>query len=101
MRRTINKATQLSRPARLAGLAVLAAAIVVLAATSIAAGGEGDVYEVRADFVTSAGITTGADVRVAGANVGTIDRIFVTDKNEVLVSSGLRERVEVRRAPTP
>ncbi|MBI5311187.1 MAG: MCE family protein [Actinobacteria bacterium] len=85
MKRALNKTTKLSRGARLAGLAVVAAAVVILAATSIAAGGEGDAYRVRADFLTSAGITTGADVRVAGANVGSVEKIFVTNKNEAAV----------------
>lgn len=83
MKRVFDK--KISRRARLAGLAAVAIAVIVLAATSIAAGGESDAYMVRADFLTSAGITTGADVRVAGANVGSIDSIFVTDKNEAAV----------------
>lgn len=85
MRRAIKGTKNLSRRTRLAGLAIVAVSVVVLAATSIAAGGKNDVYVVRADFVTSAGITTGADVRVAGANVGTVDNIFVTNKNEAAV----------------
>jgi ABC-type transporter Mla subunit MlaD len=55
-------------------LAVTAAAAVVVV-SSIGAGG-GDEYRVRAVFVNAAGVTQGADVRVAGANVGSIDGIY-------------------------
>lgn len=85
MARILNKTRELPRRARLAGMAAVAVAVVVLMATSIAAGGKSDAYVVRADFVTSAGITVGADVRVAGANVGSIDKIFVTNKDEAAV----------------
>ncbi|MGK2877187.1 MAG: MlaD family protein [Solirubrobacterales bacterium] len=54
-------------------LIVAAASIVVI--SSVGAGA-GDSYKVRIVFVNSAGITEGADVRVAGANVGSIEGIY-------------------------
>lgn len=54
-------------------LVALAAAVVVISSVGAK---DGDSYKVRAIFVNSAGITNGADVRVAGANVGSIDGIY-------------------------
>ncbi|MFT4048731.1 MAG: MlaD family protein [Solirubrobacterales bacterium] len=62
------------RSRRLTALCIAAAAIVVVV-LSLGASGGGS-YKVRAIFVNSAGITNGADVRVAGANVGSIDGIY-------------------------
>lgn len=62
------------RSRRITALLVAAAAVVVVV-LSLGAGGGGS-YQVRAVFVNSAGITNGADVRVAGANVGSIDGIY-------------------------
>lgn len=67
---------RLSRRAqRLSVLCLIVAAAAIVVISSVGAKG-GDDYEVRAIFVNSAGITNGADVRVAGANVGTIDGIY-------------------------
>lgn len=67
---------RLSRRAqRLSVLCLIVAAAVIIVISSVGAKG-GDDYQVRAVFVSSAGITNGADVRVAGANVGTIDGIY-------------------------
>ncbi len=63
------------RTRRLTVLAVVSVAAVLIVISSVGAG-SGDDYKVRAVFVNSAGITQGADVRVAGANVGTIDGIY-------------------------
>lgn len=76
------KRIRISRAGRLAIGAVLAAAIVVGVATSVGAGGSADEYVVRANFLNSSGITTGADVRVAGANVGSIKKIYVNSANQ-------------------
>lgn len=70
---------------RVAGLLAVAAAAVAVFAVSAGAGGKGDSYDVRAVFNNSSGITTGADVRVAGANVGTIRKIFVSRGNKASV----------------
>lgn len=70
-----------SRAGRLA-LAALAAAVVVAGAiVTSGAGGKGEEYLVRANFMTSSGVTTGADVRVGGATVGSIAKIYVNDAN--------------------
>ncbi len=63
------------RTRRLTVLAVVSVAAVLIVISSVGAGG-GDDYRVRAVFINSAGITQGADVRVAGANVGSIDGIY-------------------------
>jgi ABC-type transporter Mla subunit MlaD len=68
------------RTRRLIALCVVAAAAALVVISSVGAGG-GDDYKVRAIFVNSAGITNGADVRVAGANVGSIDGIYVGKDN--------------------
>lgn len=85
MKRLKNIRPRIKRPSqrsrRLAGLGVVCAVGVVIFVTSMGAS-EGDTYKVRANFKTSSGITEGADVRVAGANVGTIERIFVTEDDE-------------------
>lgn len=76
------------RYGRIAGLLVLAAASVAVFVVLAGAGGKSDSYDVRAIFENSSGITTGADVRVAGASVGTIKKIFVSrgDKASVILS---------------
>ncbi|MFY9488000.1 MAG: MlaD family protein [Solirubrobacterales bacterium] len=74
-----------TRIARLAALAVLAVVSVVAVTASMGAGGEGDVYRVRAVFKSSNNVTTGADVRVAGANVGSLEKIFVTGEEASIV----------------
>lgn len=67
---------RLSRRARrLAALCAVAVAASVVLMTALGAG-DGSDYRVRAIFVDAAGITTGADVRVAGANVGSIGGIY-------------------------
>jgi ABC-type transporter Mla subunit MlaD len=63
------------RARRLTALCAVAAAASLVVLTAVGAGDSGD-YKVRAVFVDAAGITTGADVRVAGANVGSIGGIY-------------------------
>lgn len=70
---------------RVAGLIVVAAAAVAVFVVSAGAGGKGDSYDVRAVFNNASGITTGADVRVGGANVGTIKKIFVSEGSKASV----------------
>ncbi|MFY9265102.1 MAG: MlaD family protein [Solirubrobacterales bacterium] len=66
------------RFARVVVLSVAALALGVVVVTSAGAGGEADGYRVRVMFKSSSGITTGAEARVAGANAGTIEKIFVS-----------------------
>lgn len=67
---------RLSRRTRRLGVLVLVSvAAGLLVFSSIGASG-GDDYRVRAVFVNSAGLTQGSDVRVAGANVGSVDGIY-------------------------
>lgn len=72
------------RTRRIAALTAVAAAAVIVVVSSIGAGSDGD-YRVRLQFVNAGPITTGADVRVAGANVGTIEKIFVSNNNQAAV----------------
>jgi ABC-type transporter Mla subunit MlaD len=58
----------------LAGL-IVAAAAALMVFFSVGAGSNDD-YRIRVVFTNAAGITNGADVRVAGANVGKIDGIY-------------------------
>lgn len=68
------------RARRLAALCVVVAAASVVVISSVGAS-KGDSYQVRAIFVNAGGVTKGADVRVAGANVGTITGIYVGKTN--------------------
>jgi len=58
------------------GLAAVAVAVIVIAGTS---GGGGDPYQVRAIFDDAAFAVQGEDVRIAGAPVGTIVSLGVTN----------------------
>lgn len=69
------------RSRRLAVLAVVAIAALAIVISSVGAGSGGS-YKVRAVFVSAAAINHGADVRVAGANVGTVDGIYA-GKNDL------------------
>jgi ABC-type transporter Mla subunit MlaD len=70
------------RTRRLTALVVVAIAASVVVISSVGAKDDGGAYLIRAQFVNSSGITTGADVRVAGANVGKISKIFVSSDNK-------------------
>lgn len=72
------------RTRRITALVVVAAAAAIVVVSSIGAGSDED-YRVRLQFVNAGPITTGADVRVAGANVGVIEDIFVSNNNEAAV----------------
>jgi len=63
------------RTRRLTVLVVVSLAAGLLVFSSVGAS-ESDGYRVRAVFVNSAGLTKGSDVRVAGANVGSVDGIY-------------------------
>ena len=60
---------------------VLAAAVVATVGTGAGGGGGGD-YKVRAIFDNGGFIVPGEDVRVAGANVGTVDSVDVVHNCE-------------------
>jgi len=68
------------RSRRLSVLCVIVAAASIVVVSSVGAS-KGDSYQIRAVFVNAGGITKGADVRVAGANVGTITGIYVGKTN--------------------
>jgi phospholipid/cholesterol/gamma-HCH transport system substrate-binding protein len=70
-----------ARTRRLVALAVLAIAASVVVISSVGAKDTGG-YQVRGQWVDAGGITKGADVRIAGANVGTIKQIFVSKNNQ-------------------
>lgn len=72
------------RTRRITALVVVAVAAAIVVVSSIGAGSDED-YRVRLQFVNAGPITTGADVRVAGANVGVIEDIFVSNNNEAAV----------------
>jgi ABC-type transporter Mla subunit MlaD len=68
------------RSRRLSVLAVIVAAAAIVVISSVGADKK-DSYQVRAIFVNASGITKGANVRVAGANVGAITGIYVGKNN--------------------
>jgi phospholipid/cholesterol/gamma-HCH transport system substrate-binding protein len=69
---------------------VRAAAAIALVAAVAAAGvlflGGGDDYRVKAEFVTASQLVKGNLVRVAGAKVGTVEDIELTDDDRALVT---------------
>lgn len=68
------------RKRRMTALCLVVAAAAVVVISSVGADKK-DSYQIRAIFVNAGGITKGADVRVAGANVGTITGIYVGKTN--------------------
>ncbi|MGH2958112.1 MAG: MlaD family protein [Solirubrobacterales bacterium] len=68
------------RKRRLIALCMVVAAAAVVVVSSVGAEKK-DSYQIRAIFVNAGGITNGADVRVAGANVGSITGIYVGKSN--------------------
>jgi ABC-type transporter Mla subunit MlaD len=72
---------------RIALIMVLATAAAVLAVVGTgAAGGKAPVYNVRAIFDNAAFAVSGEDVRIAGANVGSIQSLDVTHDNKAAVT---------------
>jgi ABC-type transporter Mla subunit MlaD len=72
---------------RIALLSLLAATVAVLAVVGTgAAGGKAPVYNVRAIFDNAAFAVTGEDVRIAGANVGSIQSLDVTHDHKAAVT---------------
>jgi phospholipid/cholesterol/gamma-HCH transport system substrate-binding protein len=70
-------------------LVSLAAAVAV--AVGVAAGGDGDAYEVRAAFDRAAFLVPGEEVRIAGARVGTVTEVDVSDANDAVREDGSPE----------
>lgn len=68
------------RARRLTVLALVVAAAAIVVISSVGAS-KGDSYQIRAVFVNASAITKGANVRVAGANVGTVSGIYVGKNN--------------------
>jgi ABC-type transporter Mla subunit MlaD len=73
--------------------AILAVAVAVgaLLLSGTAAGGDDDVYEVRAIFDNASFLVTGEDVRIAGAKVGSVGDVDVTGEDEVARVDGSAE----------
>jgi phospholipid/cholesterol/gamma-HCH transport system substrate-binding protein len=72
---------------------LLATLAIVIACTALVLAGtagsdDGGSYEVRAIFDNGGFIVPGEDVRVAGANVGTVDSVDVTGKDETASLEG-------------
>jgi ABC-type transporter Mla subunit MlaD len=77
---------------RLALISVLAAAVAVLAVLGTgAAGGKAPVYNVRAIFDNAAFAVDGEDVRIAGANVGSIQSLDVTHDHKAAVTISITD----------
>ena len=70
------------------GIALALAAVVLVALALVAAGGaerDDGSYRVRAIFDNVAAAVGGEDVKVAGAKVGAIESLDVTDDNKAAV----------------
>ncbi|HEX2467019.1 MAG TPA: MlaD family protein [Solirubrobacterales bacterium] len=74
------------RIALIAGVVVAIAAIVATGA--MAGDGEGGDYEVRAIFDSAGFLVPGEDVRIAGANVGTVAEVDVTGTDDAVHEDG-------------
>jgi phospholipid/cholesterol/gamma-HCH transport system substrate-binding protein len=69
-------------------LFIVLAIVLIGAFVSVAAGGGGDPYLVRAAFDTAGYVVNGEDVRINGANVGTIDSVTVAEPGEPISEQG-------------
>jgi phospholipid/cholesterol/gamma-HCH transport system substrate-binding protein len=74
---------------RIAAVAALVVAVAAVIATGAMAGdGDGGDYEVRAIFDSAGFLVPGEDVRIAGANVGTVSEVDVTGEDEAVHEDG-------------
>jgi len=73
---------------RLAAIVVAVLASGALLLVGSAAGGEEGVYEVRAIFDNASFLVEGEDVRIAGANVGSVSDVDVTGVDEAASEDG-------------
>jgi phospholipid/cholesterol/gamma-HCH transport system substrate-binding protein len=71
---------------RLAALVALGAALLVLVVVGVGASDSGSGYAVRAIFDNAAATVPGEDVRVAGAKVGVIEAMDVTDAKKAAIT---------------
>ncbi len=77
---------------RLAGIAVVLSALAVVAVLGTGASrGAGAVYEVRAIFDNAGFAVAGEDVRIAGANVGSIQSLAVTPEHRAAVTLAIND----------
>ena len=76
---------------RLIALLALALALPLLLVLGVGAEGGGDAYRVRAIFDNVASAVPGEDVKVAGAKVGVIESMDVTDDNKAAVTLAIEE----------
>ncbi len=76
---------------RIAGATLAVLAAVALLVFAGGAGGEEDGYEVRAVFDNAGFLVDGEEVRVAGANVGVISEVTVSEPGEVVREDGSAE----------
>ena len=76
---------------RLLGMLALVVSIPALLVLGVGAEGGGDSYRVRAIFDNVASAVPGEDVKVAGAKVGVIESMHVTDDNKAAVVLEIEE----------
>ena len=67
---------------RIAAILLAVGAAIAVLAVGTAAGGDDDVYEVRAIFDNAGFLVEAEEVRVAGANVGVVTDVTVTGNDE-------------------
>jgi phospholipid/cholesterol/gamma-HCH transport system substrate-binding protein len=72
---------------RMIGIVVLAVAVTVVAVSGIGAS-EGGTYEVRAIFDNAGFLVKGEDVRIAGANVGSVAEVDISGETEPVLENG-------------
>ncbi len=73
---------------------VLAGAVVLGA--SSASGGDDGTYQIRAAFDNAAFLVTGEDVRVAGAKVGEVSEVLVSDTEEIVSCPDVQARQQAQ-----
>ena len=73
---------------RIAAILLAVGAAIAVLAVGTAAGGDDDVYEVRAIFDNAGFLVEGEEVRVAGANVGVVTDVTVTGNDEPALEDG-------------
>ncbi len=78
---------------RLIAIALIVSACVALVLAGTAGSNATSNYEVRGIFDSGGFIVPGEDVRVAGAKVGTVESVDVTDKTEIASLQGGRHAV--------
>lgn len=77
--------------------AVAALVVVLIAAVLLVAGGDGDEYELTAEFTNASQLVKGNEVVIAGTSVGTVNSIELADDGNALVTFS----VDSQHAPLP